>query len=207
MRGKNLLVLALLILLGVGLSSWDIPHVHAAPTFSVDLDGNSTTSTDVLVQASATQTKTFRVGAVVNASNTNSLSNIFGWQFVINFNSTLAIPVGDPSPSSYPDGASNAVDFGAQTGLGAFNWQARLDTNGAFASFAVPTPGKVFVFYAILPPNPPVTLSTKTILANIAFEILTNTTSPQLFTITDVIFVDQNGQRLPDNIVHGANAT
>jgi PKD repeat protein len=207
-RRKNLLVIALFLLLGAGLSSWKIPHVHAAPTFSVDLDGNSTSSTDVLVQASATQTKTFRVGAVINASSTNPLNNVFGWQFVINYNSTLVIPVGDPNPAGpYPDGASNAANFGAQNTAGSFNWQARVDGSLAFASLTVASPGRLAVFYALFRGQPSVTLSAKTLLANVAFEILTKTTSPQLFTITNVLFVDQNATPLPDNIVHGANAT
>ncbi len=161
----------------------------------VNLDGNSLGQTDSVVNNSASQAKSFRVGAIVNASSTNSISNVFGWQFEIDYNATAFIPQGDPSAASlYPDGAANTALFGAQ--IGSTNWQGLINGGKAFGSFTnsvAGSTGQLQVFLAILAPNPPVTISAKTLLANVQFELLTKPSpAAQSFTITNVIFADQN---------------
>ncbi len=166
----------------------------------VNLDGNSMSQIDVVVSATATQTKSFKVGAVVNASSANSISNVFGWQFEIDYNATAFIPQGDPSAAgSYPDGAANTVLFGAQITLGTVNW-AGLSSPAVgcgFASFTVSQLGiigHITVFFTLLAKTgcpASVTITAKTLLANVQFELLTKPSpATQSFAITSVIFSD-----------------
>jgi len=162
----------------------------------VNLDASNTGQTDAIVSRSATQPKSFRVGAVVNASNTNQVSNVYGWQFEIDYNATAFAPQGDPDPfSSYPDGAANTVLFGAQTTAGTVNWAGLASATLAFGSFQVSTAGSVGqlqVFFTMIAPNPSVILSARTLLATVSFELLNKPTTPQAFTVTNVVFADQN---------------
>ncbi len=154
----------------------------------VNLDGNSIGPTDIVVSASASQAKSFRVGAVVNASSTNSISNVFGWQFEIDYNATAFIPQGDPSPAASPgnpgflyvDGATNTVLFGANLNLVnaagvTTSWNALLGSGAAFGSFTnqvAGSTGQLQVFYTLVGSNF-VTISAKNLLANVQFELLT----------------------------------
>ena len=198
---KLLSTFLLLAVLLTGLTSTGVRPAHAAAVHVVDLDAASLTQTDVLVTSSASDAKSFRVGAVVNASASNPISNLDGWQFTINYNATAFIPQGDPSAAStYPDGSANGVLFGAQTTTAAANWAGLIAGNKAFGSFTVNSfgsNGSITVFLTILAPNPTVTLSTNNILANVNFELLTKQSAPQLFRITNVIFVDSTGALIP----------
>src|SRR5712691_11008228 len=117
-----LIVLAVLLLAGLFATS-NVQRAHALSQ-GVSLDAASTSQTDTLRAATGSNAHGFRIGAIVtNASGTNPISNVYGWQFQINYNASAFIPQGDPNPGGlYPDGASNTVLFGAQTAAGTANW-------------------------------------------------------------------------------------
>src|SRR5207247_11102092 len=56
--------------------------------------------------------------------------------------------------------------------------------------------GSVLVAFTILGPNPTVTISTNTLLANVAFELINSSGNSQTFSISNVIFVDNIGAQL-----------
>src|SRR5712692_285810 len=175
------------------------------PVHQVSFDADSLSQTDVVVSTNASQSKSFRIGAVINSSATNPVTGIFGWQFGITYNSSAFIPVGDPNPSSiYPDGAANTVMFGSQTTTGTVNWAGLLAGGNAFGSFVTPLCNappcqfrEIQVFLTLLAPAPPMTISAKTLLANVNFELLNKPSTPQSFTVTNVKFVDQKSIAIP----------
>ena len=62
-----------------------------------------------------------------------------------------------------------------------------------------------FFAFTILGPNPTVTISTNTLLANVAFELINRSGNSQTFSISNVIFVDNTGAQLR-GISVGSNA-
>ena len=177
------------------------PLAPTGPVYQVSLDANSLSQTDVTVATNATQVMSFRIGAVINSSTTNPLTGVYGWQFGIIYNSTAFLPFGDPSPTSgYPDGAGNTALFGAQTTTGTVNWAGKIAGSQAFGSYALipcnnpPCPyQEIQVFMTLLAPNPAVTISAKTLLANVNFELINKPGGPQYFNITDVKFATSDG--------------
>src|SRR3989442_16007136 len=117
MTNKNpiFVVLAILLLAGI-FATANVQRVYAAGT-SVNLDANSLSQTDVVVSTTATQIHGFRIGAVIAANSTIPISNVYGWQFQLNYNASAFVPQGDPivANPAYPDGAANTVLYGAQT--------------------------------------------------------------------------------------------
>src|SRR5205809_4396115 len=67
----------------------------------------------------------------------NPVPNVFGFQFVINYNASAFVAQGDPDPSATPsnplglcvDGAASTVNFGAQTAPGTVNWAGLIAAN------------------------------------------------------------------------------
>jgi hypothetical protein len=190
--------------------------VQASPTtWSVSLDANSPGQTDTTIESSATDQKSFRIGAVINATGSSPLTGVYGWQLTINYNRSIFIPQGDPNPLAtagnslglYPDGASNTVLFGAQTTTGTVNWAGLVSAGGAFGSFRVnSTLGRVTAFFTMLGSSPAAAISANTLLANVNFEILNKTNSPQIFTLSNIIFVDINNKQIT-GVVAGASVT
>jgi len=185
------------------------------PVVAVNLDANSSGQTDVVLTSSASQVKSFRLGAIINASSSTPLSGVFGWQFAVTYNSSAFVPQGDPSPSSsYPDGAESTVLLGSQNSPGAVNWAGLVATQKAFAGSNVEeqlgpdgrTNSRLVVYLTLLAPNQAVTISAKTILANINFEIRDRPNTPQSFNITDVMFVDSSASVIP-RVVPGHSAS
>ena len=211
MNAKPILFVTLSLLIVAGAALSNLRPVAAAPVVGVNLDANSTSQTDVLVSSSANQAKSFRIGAVVNATSANQVSGVFGWQFTINYNATAFIPQGDPSAASlYPDGAANTVLFGAQTIPGAANWAGIVAAHGAFGSSTISasgSSGQINVFLTLLPPSSPQTLSVSTLLANVQFELLSEPSTPQPFTITNVLFIDSGGRTISNTSGFGGNET
>ncbi len=192
------------------------PSASTGPVYQVSLDANSLSQTDVSVATNASKAKSFRIGAVINGSTTNPLTGVWGWQFSINYNATAFIPQGDPSATSlYPDGAASTVLFGALT---AANWDGNINSGCAFGSSSINPPadhvGEITVFFTFLKSGTcptSISLSTNSLLANVAFEILPGASpgvSPatQSFTISNVIFVDSTGSVITGPIA-GADAT
>ena len=172
---------------------------------TVSLDAASASQTDILVQPSAIDTQSFRVGAVINATSANPITNLYGWQFSISYNASMFVPQGDPNPLAtagnslglYPDGAINTILFGGQTSAGSVNWAGLIGAGRAFgSSTANSTNGLITVFFSMLNPSPPVSLSAQTLLANVGFESISKTGAPQSFTISNVIFVDTRGAQI-----------
>ncbi len=177
---------------------------YAAPVYVVDLDANSTSSTDILIQPSATDVKSFRIGAIINASAIAPLANVQGWEFFINYNASAFIPQGDPNPAAfpgnffglYPDGASNTVLFGGQITTGTVNWAGKLTAGTAFSVVTITTSGQMghidiaYTILGVLGVNTAVTIAAANLLANVNFELLNKPSTPQAFTITNLIFVD-----------------
>jgi PKD repeat protein len=122
---------------------------------------------------------------------------VFGWQFYIAYNASAFVPQGDPSTTStYPDGAENTVLFGSMTTPGAVNWAGLVADHHAFAGFVV-RPGYIAVFFTVLAPSLSVTLSTRTLLANVNFELLSRPSTPQYFNVSEVLFVDRMSSIIP----------
>ena len=176
----------------------------------VNLDANSVSPIDATVAPSASQAKTFNIGAVVNASS-NPINSVFGWEFQINYNGSAFTPQADPSAfSSYPDGPGITVTFGSQTTAGTVNWAGLIAANKAFPviTYTPPPPlggtGSVLIAVSIIAPNPPVTISANNLLANVAFELNSKPSTNQVFTVSTVIFTDQGGALLP--VSYGADA-
>ena len=141
---------------------------------------------------------------------------VAGWQFAINYDPTIVTPgpakvsdfplpvkaVGDPSSfcTSYPDCGEKAVWYGSQTSFGTANWAGFLQSGSANccvpANFENPAThtGKITVGFAFFQ-SAPVVLSARTVLASVAFELVGKGTAT--FTISDVIFADQNGVTIP----------
>ena len=210
MRARYLSVLMILVVLLAGMISTAVPPARAASFLTVSLDSSSTSQTDVVISPSSTAVKSFRIGAIINASSTGPLNSVYGWQFTINYNSTAFVPQGDPSAASlYPDGAVNTVLFGAQTTAGTVNWAGLLNANNAFGSSSVSSiggNGQITVFLTLISPAPAVSLSAKTLLANVNFELLSSKNLSQSFTISNVLFVDNTGGQL-SGVGPGASAS
>ena len=194
----------------------------------VMLDAKNTGQTDVdstlgpnKVESLNTVGQTFRVGVVVNASSTIKIPGVYVWQFVINHNSTILVPLanpnggGGPTCSSYPDCADNTAYLGAQTSncpfvlptgsgiTGGCNWNSLQATSQVFSSVSVgiPTPGAVLVGFTFTLSHPPppstsygVTINQKTLLASVAFELIKQpspNTTPLSLSLIE--FTDSNG--------------
>jgi len=208
-RIRFLLPSSLMMILALAGSATVVSHpVRAASPLELGLDANSTSQTDVSVTTSALQSRNFRVGAVINASNTNQLSGVYGWEFAIEYNASAFVPQGEPGGSPYyPDGAQNTVLFGSQFGPGTVNWNALVSAYEAYGGFgqtgrtlvgcrpAGPS-GKLIVFLTLIAPTPAVTISARTLLASVNFELINKPSSAQIFRISDVAFADMKGQAI-----------
>src|SRR2546425_391880 len=228
---KKPLLLALALILLAGLSIGSIRPAHAAPVYLVNLDANSTSQTDLIVQTTCPSslpapgclapTKGFRVGAVINASSLNPLLNIQGFQFTIHYNATAFAPQGDPNAAAVPgnpgflyvDGATNTVLFGANLNIvsatATTSWNALLASGAGFrviTSSVSGSAGSITVAYSILGTGTQVRITGPNLLANVAFELVNKPSTVQSFTISDVIFVDNNGL-LVLSVTPGAGVT
>ncbi len=201
MKAKPLLLLALSLLTIAGIALSNLRPVAAAPVWTVSLDANSTSQTDVINSSDPSPVKSFRIGAIVNATTASPISNVYGWQFTINYNATAFVPQGDPSVASlYPDGTAATVLFGAQITQGTVNWAGQVAANNAFASSSISAAGsfgQITIFLTLISPAPAVTISARTLLANVQFELVNRPSIPQSFTITGVSFVDNAANPIP----------
>src|SRR5437867_3875088 len=211
MRARSLSVLVLLVVLLTGTISTGVPPARAASFLTVSLDSSSTSQTDVVISPSSTAVKSFRVGAIINASSTGPLNSVYGWQFTINYNSSAFVPQGDPSAASlYPDGAANTVLFGANTGTGQVSWAALIGANQAFGGSTISTAGsngQITVFVTLISPAPAVTIAAINQLASVSFELLPgHQVAAYSFSISNVIFVNNAGAGITGP-VSGAGST
>ncbi len=210
MNAKPILFITLSILVVAGAALSNLRTVAAVSVVGVNLDANSTSQTDIINSTDPSPAKSFRIGAIINTTTSGPISNIYGWQFTINYNASAFVPQGDPDPSStYPDGAANTVLFGAQTTAGTASWAGLVAASKAFGSSSVSSSGsngQITVFLTIIAPTPAVSLSAKTLLANVQFELLNRPSTSQQFAITNVLFVDSTGATIP-NISSGTGAT
>src|SRR6266571_1789239 len=192
-----LIVLAVLLLAGLFATS-NVQRAHALSQ-GVSLDAASTSQTDVVRAATASNAHGFRIGAIVtNASATNPISTVYGWQFTIGYNASAFIPQGDPNAGGlYPDGAFNTVLFGAQIATGTVNWAGLIQAQQAFGGSTISSAGingQITVFITLISPAAAVTISAPTLLANVAFELLPgHQLGAYSFTISNVIFVNSAG--------------
>jgi len=186
------------------------------PPWTVILDANSISVSDASPQVAGSVARTFNVGAIINASSTTSLTGVFGWQFGIIYDNTTLVPQGDPTGTGN-DAAQSTVQFGAQTGTGNPNWAGQLSAGNAFGFSAIrdvdTTHQNITVLFIFHSPSPPVSIAPTVsssiqgnLLANINFTILHIPTSPLTFTITDLIFADNNASNIP-NINPGPSIT
>src|SRR5436309_1368525 len=211
-------IVAVLLLAGV-FTSFNATTVHAAK-WTLNLDASSLSAVDSTITASGTQTHGFRVGAVLtNASFTGNALTVYGWQFQITYNATAFIPQGDPNTLAtpgnptglYTDSATNTVLYGATTSPTTCpSWNSRLTAGTAFGTNSISTSGSVGqiqVAFTMLGTNPaPVVSAASCIFANVQFEIINPVTTPQTFTISNVVFVDNTGANIP-GVVPGAPVT
>src|SRR2546427_2449249 len=142
--------------------------------------------------------------------------NVFGWQFAINYDPTYLLPQADPTPSclTYPDCAGNTALLGSVTTgcpvfggnvIGGCNWNACQTTCGS-AVTGIPTPGKFIVVFTYFLGHGGVFPNAKVLMANVAFELLAKPAAPLSLTISDVKFVDQTANVIP-NITDGNGVT
>src|SRR5216117_37624 len=211
-------IVAVLLLAGV-FTSFSVTTVHAAK-WTLNLDASSLSAVDSTITASGTQAHGFRVGAVLtNASFTGNALTVYGWQFQITYNATAFVPQGDPNtlatpgnPSGlYTDSSTNTVLYGATTSPTTCpSWNSRLTAGTAFGTNSIATSGSVGqiqVAFTMLGTNPaPVVSAASCIFANVQFEIINPVTTPQTFTISNVVFVDNTGANIP-GVVPGAPVT
>src|SRR5467141_1425881 len=96
LKGKRYFAIftLIVILLGPIASSYIIQAHAVASVLGVNLDAASISQMDTSIASSASNVKSFRVGAIVNATNTNFLSGVLGWQFSINYDKALFVPQG-----------------------------------------------------------------------------------------------------------------
>lgn len=196
MKARKILTLTVLIILTVSYAHLFIHPVSAAPVYTISLDANSTSQTDTIVQTSFTTAKTFRVGAVINATAGNPLPGVFGWQFQINYDPSILIPQADPATGSLTDAAVNTVLLGGQAGC--CNWAGAVSGGTAFVTQSI-TPGAVIVGFTFTTGSG-VTINARTLLANVAFELLKKPTSPTSLTISKLVFVDSGAATIPNII-------
>ncbi len=170
---KTTIIAIVLVFVSLAVISTLPVHANTPPPWTVSLDSQSVSPTDANPQPSASTAKTFRVGAILNASATGGicgstcLQNVFAWQFGIVYDNTSVVPQGDPSTglptscSSYPDCAENVVVFGAQTGTGNPNWAAQVGITHAFGGSKLVDPkidnhhNEIEVFWTFITPNGP----------------------------------------------------
>src|SRR2546427_9961976 len=165
-KSKFLATFLLVAIVLTGLASTGLRPAHAAPVYAVNLDATSSNLTDFTVETSAADVRSFRVGAVINATSANPLLNVQGWQFTISYNASVFVPQADPDPAAIPgnpsglyvDGAANTVLFGANPNLVSSagtteNWNALLSVGGAFQVITPSppgSPGAITVAYTII---------------------------------------------------------
>src|SRR5881396_2210490 len=216
---KPILILFAVLLLAGVFTSFNATTVHAAK-WTLNLDASSLSAVDSTITASGTQTHGFRIGAVLtNASFTGNALTVYGWQFQITYNATAFIPQGDPNTLAtpgnptglYTDSATNTVLYGATTSPTTCpSWNSRLTAGTAFGTNSISTSGSVGqiqVAFTMLGTNPaPVVSAASCIFANVQFEIINPVTTPQTFTISNVVFVDNTGANIP-GVVPGAPVT
>src|SRR5437773_8365091 len=216
---KPILILFAVLLLAGVFTSFNATTVHAAK-WTLNLDASSLSAVDSTITASGTQTHGFRVGAVLtNASFTGNALTVYGWQFQIGYNATAFLPQGDPNtlatpgnPSGiYTDSATNTVLYGATTSpVTCPSWNSRLTAGTAFGTNSISSQGSVgqiAVAFTMLGTNPaPVVSAASCIFANVQFEIINPVTTPQTFTISNVVFVDNTGDNIL-GVVSGAPET
>ncbi len=190
MRKKTALF-ALVLFLTAAPSVGSIRLAHAAGwTVSLDANvGNSgTIRTDVSVDSSASQTHSFRIGAVLTgASRTNPLT-FSGFQLTFVYNVTEFVPEGDPNStaSAYPDGACYGLLYGSALVPG-----PSVDCDNP-TPLPGDNPGQLTILFTVAPSS--ITLNAPAQLLSVQFEIIGRASpSTQTFSMTNVIFVDSNG--------------
>lgn len=166
--------------------------VRASPA-DVILDANSISTNDVVVDASGSFTRQFAVGIVITGvTPTDFIDNLFGFQFVVNFDPTKLTAQGAPPAVTLPN--TPTVQFGT---LAPHNWQGFINAFQAAAIVNVNnTAGRVDVGYTLFDPaqNPPRDITAPTILARVNFEIDTSIPSPGTdITLSDVILANELG--------------
>src|SRR2546426_5230832 len=216
------LLLAMLAITGTSLAVLPV-HSNVPPPWTVSLDANSIGNTDANPQSTNTVTKTFNVGAIVNASGTagvcgaQCIPGVFGWQFSIVYDNTTVVPQGDPVALAANDAASSTVSFGGQIGTGNPNWAGKITASQGFGSFVIlpddATHQKAQVFFTILAPNtavnifPAVSATVKgNLLASVAFELIRQPSSPISFSLIELKLVDSSANTIP-NINPGSPVT
>src|SRR3989441_2788537 len=155
---------------------------------------------DTLINPAVTNVTTFRVGAIVNASSAGAVNALYGWQYSITYDTSIVTPVGDPSRfcSAYPDCGEKAVWFGSQNNAGNVNWAGALNIGAGnpggatavvtIAEDPVTHVGKITIAWAFVAPSTPVSLTARSVLASVSFELIGKGVAT--FTIGDVIFSD-----------------
>lgn len=108
MRPLLLVLFVTLTLFGL-LAVSNVQRALAAPI--VSLDASSASQLDAAPATSLTTGRTARVGVVVTGvSSTAPLSNVFGWQFTINYATAAVTAQADPALATDPLGTACTID-------------------------------------------------------------------------------------------------
>src|SRR5881296_3877755 len=144
---------------------------------------------------------------------------VFGWQFGLNYDPTIFVPLMDPcstgSPicgpaagaSSYPDGAGADVVLGHENPTPAIcpiyqrmstNTGCNWDSAGTQGSIALSlTPGKIIVGFTYLAPRNGTFINGLDLLGNVAFELTKAGTGSISISVPDTKLVDINANVIP----------
>src|SRR5437867_2571995 len=150
--------------------------------------------------SSATETHSFAVGILMNATAGGPINGVYGWQVIINYDPNFITPSAVPNPASaIPDAGFNVVDFGQSS---AINWDGLISAKQGFGGFIVAEnkaihEGNITVFFTKLSPNPADNILSKNVLATVYFGLVAQPISPLSLTLSGIKFVDQNTNTIP----------
>ena len=138
---------------------------------------------DTTIDAMTDNITTFRVGVVVNASTASPVVDVFYWNVSITYDPTFVQPAGDPSSlcTGHPDCGESPFWLGSQTGPGTINWASSFANGDAVLEVKITqtsrTQATVTTLFYFRPPccSPAKTLTARTILESVAFELVNKT--------------------------------
>jgi hypothetical protein len=176
-------------------------HANTPPPWIVSLDADGTSPTDTSIQTShnATGAHTIIIGAVINASQTSPVNNVYAWQYSLTYDNTSLTPA--------------TVQFGAQTSQGNPDWTSLTafrnyqvgDANTTQCECNPSNHRKITVYFSLLGQVPGVTIAPTlsltvqgNLLANVNFTITNLPTSLVTLTVSDVIFLDNTARTIPN---------
>ncbi len=196
--------LVLTILLALDMLA--VAPIHATTTsWTVSIDADSTGPTDANIQSSHNilGLTTITIGAVVNASSAQPITNVRGWQFAIVYDNTTLTPAQIQYGAQPGPGNPNWAFLAASAGSG-FGGHSITHVNATACSCDPATHAEIIVYFTIVGTTSPVNIApalSPTVQGNLLASVSFTVTDPSIvgakFSPTDIIFVDGNGASMP----------